>query len=111
MVIPFPIIVPNSLIYRTMENKDKHISSYTSYTQTFIVLSLLSSLNILIALIKPVSWTPAIILIICSIQAFIALRNFMHLRYDKLILKIFVGGVFVLYTLIIIITLFDYKFR
>lgn len=94
-----------------MEHNEKHITSYASYAGTYLAIQVLLIVNILISLARPVSLTPVFVLVICCFQAFLMLRNFMHLKYDNLILKIFVGGVFFLFAVIVVITLMDYIYR
>lgn len=94
-----------------MNTEQEHITGFRANAKITIVLMLLTALNIFIASFKPVAWLGAIILIICSIQGAIAVTYFMHLKYDKPFLKAIVAGLFVLYAIIIVITLLDYKLR
>jgi cytochrome c oxidase subunit IV len=81
------------------------------YAKAVIVLMVLATCNIVIAEIKPVPYTSAIIMIITCIQAFIALSWLMHLRFDNKLFRFLVLGVFVLYAMTIVILFLDYNLR
>jgi cytochrome c oxidase subunit 4 len=94
-----------------MSNEQNHITDFAGYAKITLALIVLTALNIFIAWLKPVTFTGALILLVCTIQGAIAVTYFMHLRYDKPFLKFIVSGLFLLYALIIIITFLDYKLR
>jgi caa(3)-type oxidase subunit IV len=53
----------------------------------------------------------AVALIIACVKVATVLINFMHLKFENLFLKLLVTGVFVMFTLVIILTFVDYYFR
>jgi len=57
------------------------------------------------------AYTVALALILASIKTTIVLTYFMHLKFENLILRLMVGGVFLLFAIIIVITFIDYYFR
>lgn len=93
-----------------MNNEVKHTETYSKYGVIAIVLLVISALNILIAG-SSIPWASVLVIAGASIQAFIALSWFMHLRHEKLYLRVLVYGIFVLFAIVIIITFLDYKFR
>jgi cytochrome c oxidase subunit IV len=94
-----------------MNDEQTHISEYASYVKTIIILLLLTALNIIFAGIDPVSFTPAILLAISCLQAYIALSWLMHLRFDNKLFRFLVMGVFFLFFVVIVILFLDYKLR
>jgi len=55
--------------------------------------------------------TVTIALLIASIKATLVLLYFMHLKFDKKIYAVMVSGVLFIFTIVLIITFFDYYFR
>ena len=94
-----------------MDNEKSHITEYASYARTVVVLLLLTALNIIVANLKLASFAPAIIMVISSIQAFIALSWLMHLKFDSRLFRFLVFGVFFLFFIVIVILFLDYKLR
>lgn len=94
-----------------MKNHDAHISGYNTLAIVLIVLLVLTALSVFVTGIHLGALTVGIALLIASIKVAIVLSYFMHLRSEKLFLKLAVAGVFVLYGLVLIITFFDYLFR
>ncbi len=94
-----------------MKKNETHITGYLTYTIVLIVLLLLTTLSVFITGIHLGAFTVALALLIASVKVATVLTYFMHLRSENLFLKLAVTGVFVLFTLVIIITFFDYLFR
>jgi cytochrome c oxidase subunit 4 len=95
-----------------MEPLKKKFEGYKLYMVTFTVLSILTLLAVGITQVRlssPV--TIAVIMIIAVIQATIVLFYNMHLKFNDKILAIFVGIVFSMILLIIIITMLDFVYR
>jgi cytochrome c oxidase subunit 4 len=85
--------------------------NYPMYARTAIILLILTALNIFLASLERVSNKQVVILLICSLQAYIVLNWFMHLKFDNKFLKYLVLGIFIFFFVIIVITFLDYKFR
>jgi cytochrome c oxidase subunit 4 len=94
-----------------MENEKHHILSYPQLTKVLIVLLVLTMLTVYVAGLHLGAFSIAVALLIASVKVFIVLTFFMHLKYESLFIKLLVGGVFLLYALVIIITFIDYFFR
>jgi cytochrome c oxidase subunit 4 len=94
-----------------MKNDDNHISSYQLNLTVLLVLLLLTTTSVLAIKFHLGAWTVAMALIIASIKASIVLTYFMHLKFENLLLRLMVGGVFLLFTIVIVITFIDYYFR
>lgn len=94
-----------------MSDEKPHITEYATYAKAVIALLVLAAINIALAGLKPVSFTPAIIMIISCIQAYIALAWLMHLKFDSGLFRFLVSGVFFLFFIVIVILFLDYKLR
>lgn len=98
-----------------MSKKDEevhvHISSYTQHALVLIGLLVLTLFTVLVANLDLGAFAYAGALVIASIKVFVVLSYFMHLKYESLFVKLMVGGVFLLFALVIIITFIDYLLR
>jgi cytochrome c oxidase subunit 4 len=94
-----------------MKNDDNHISSYPLNLTVLLVLLILTTTSVLAIKFHLGAWTVAIALIIASIKAAIVLTYFMHLKFENLLLRLMVGGVFLLFAIVVVITFIDYYFR
>lgn len=93
-----------------MENKT-HISSYESHGKVLISLLILTMISVLVTWIDFGVFTIAVALTVASVKATIVLTWFMHLKFESSFIRWMVAGVFVLFTLVLIITFIDYFFR
>ena len=94
-----------------MKNDDSHITSYALNLKVLLVLLILTMTSILVIKFHLGAFTVALALILASIKTTIVLTYFMHLKFENLILRLMVGGVFLLFAIIIVITFIDYYFR
>ena len=94
-----------------MKNHANHISSDRLNWTVLLVLLILTTLTILAIKIHLGAYTVALALILASIKVSIVLTYFMHLKYENLLLRLMVGGVFLLFAIVIAITFIDYYFR
>lgn len=94
-----------------MENRSSHITSYSLYGVILTILLVLTMISVLVTKWHLGPLSVGIALLIAGIKGRTVLLYFMHLKYENLLLKIMVSGVFVLYGLVIIITFIDYLFR
>ena len=94
-----------------MHNEKNHITENIVYIKTWVVLLLLTALNLTIVTVTHRKWIAGVIILISVVQAMIALNWFMHLRWDNRLFRVLVIGVFSLYAVILIITFLDYFFR
>ncbi len=94
-----------------MKNHDSHITSYALNLKVLLVLLILTMTSILVIKFHLGAYTVALALILASIKTTIVLTYFMHLKFENLILRLMVGGVFLLFAIIIVITFIDYYFR
>jgi len=94
-----------------MKNDDNHISSFSLNWTVLLVLLLLTTTSILAIKFHFGAFTVAVALLIASVKAAIVLTYFMHLKFENLLLRLMVGGVFTLFTIVIVITFIDYYFR
>jgi len=94
-----------------MNHHDNHISSDSLNWKVLIVLLILTTLSILAIKIHIGAFTVALALLIASVKVTIVLTYFMHLKFENLLLRLMVGGVFLLFAIVIAITFIDYYFR
>ena len=94
-----------------MNNHDSHITSYALNFKVLLVLLLLTTITILVIKLHLGAFTVAMALTLASVKTAIVLTYFMHLKFENLILRLMVGGVFLLFAIIIVITFIDYYFR
>ncbi|MEI6276763.1 MAG: cytochrome C oxidase subunit IV family protein [Prolixibacteraceae bacterium] len=93
------------------DNHDDHISSDSLNWTVLVVLLILTTLSILAIKMHLGAFTVALALILASIKVTIVLTYFMHLKFENMLLRLMVGGVFLLFAVVIGITFIDYYFR
>jgi cytochrome c oxidase subunit IV len=94
-----------------MKSNKLHKAEYTDYLKISILLLLLTACNIIIAGLGHSGFISGVIIAVAVIQGAITLIWFMHLDIDSRLMRVFVGGVFLLFIIVIVITFFDYSFR
>lgn len=94
-----------------MTDEKVHISTYTSHALVLIVLLSFTALSVTMAALHLGAISVVVALLIASAKGSTILTYFMHLKYESKFFKGMVIGIFVLYTLVIIGTFFDYLFR
>ena len=94
-----------------MSIHESHITSYALNFKVLLVLLILTTITILVIKAHLGAFTVAVALTLASIKCAIVLTYFMHLKFESLILRLMVGGVFLLFAIIIVITFIDYYFR
>ena len=94
-----------------MKNDENHISSDSLNWTVLLVLLLLTTISILVIKIHLGAFTVAVALLLASVKVTIVLTYFMHLKFENLLLRLMVGGVFLLFAIVIAITFIDYYFR
>lgn len=94
-----------------MKNHDNHISSDAANLKVLLILLILTTLSILAIKINVGAFTVALAILLASVKVTIVLTYFMHLKFENLLLRVMVGGVFLLFAIVIGITFIDYYFR
>lgn len=94
-----------------MDHEEIHISSYESLAKVLVALLFLTAISVLATGWHLGALTVALALVIACIKAGNVIIFFMHMKFESLILKLLVGGVFVVFALVIIITFLDYLLR
>ena len=94
-----------------MKNHENHVSSDSQNWTVLLVLLILTTMSILAIKIHLGAFTVALALLIASFKVTIVLTYFMHLKFENLLLRLMVGGVFLLFAIVIAITFIDYYFR
>lgn len=94
-----------------MEAHKPHIVPYRTFVVILISLIILTFISIAITDIELGQLTTAGALLLASIKSYLVLTYFMHLKFDKPILTIFVLLIIVVFAAVILITFFDYMYR
>lgn len=94
-----------------MANNTTHTIEYKTLTKILLVLLFLTFLTIEVTSFHLGAFTVTVALLIAGLKSFLVLSNFMHLKYESLLLRILVAMVFVLFALIVVITFIDYAYR
>jgi cytochrome c oxidase subunit IV len=94
-----------------MKEHDDHITSFSLNWTVLIILLILTTVTVLMIKFHLGAFTVAAALIIAGIKASIVLTYFMHLKFENILLRLMVGGVFLLFAIVIVITFIDYYFR
>ena len=94
-----------------MANNSTHIIEYKSLSLILLVLLFLTFVTISITAVHLGAFTVTAALLIAGLKAFLVLSNFMHLKYESILLRILVAMVFVLFAIIVVITFADYAYR
>ncbi len=95
-----------------MDSSNKKIEGYGLYITTFIILSVLTLIEVWFTHVRLASnILVGLILVIAAVQATIVLFYNMHLKFHDKILTIFVGLIFTLILSIIIVTMLDFVYR
>ena len=94
-----------------MSDEKNHIVPYRVYVIVLVALVALTLLSIGITNIELGKYTVAGALIFAVVKSFLVLTYFMHLKYDKLYIKLMVGFVFAILIVTIIVTFLDYLYR
>jgi cytochrome c oxidase subunit 4 len=95
-----------------MNNNEKHhITSYASHAIVLIALLTLTFITVFVSEINFGAFSVVIALIVASVKATTVLTYFMHLKFENNFTKWMVGGVFIVFALVIVITFIDYLLR
>lgn len=94
-----------------MKDHNNHITSYSLNWTVLLTLLTLTALSILAIKFHLGAYTVALALILASVKVTIVLTYFMHLKFENMLLRLMVGGVFLLFAIVIVITFIDYYFR
>lgn len=93
------------------ENENQHIIGYGTYVIVWLSLIAFTTITVSISGIHFGGITLIIALLIAVIKSILVLNIFMHIKYEDIVFKIFIGvGVFTLLSAIIG-TFADYIFR
>ena len=88
-----------------------HITSYRTHLWILITLLALTFVTITVTWIDLSALTVLVALVIASVKAYLVLTNFMHLKFESSLFRVFIGMVLAIYVLVILFTLSDYLFR
>ena len=94
-----------------MKDNKPHITSYSQHGIILIILLILTFITVAVTGIHFSTFSVGVALIIASVKGATVLTYFMHLKHEKLFLKLIVASVFVVYALVIILTFVDYLLR
>lgn len=93
------------------DDKHPHITSYNQHGIILVILLVLTFITVAVTEIHFSTFSVGVALIIASVKGGTVLTYFMHLKHEKLFLKVIVASVFLLYALVIVLTFVDYLLR
>ena len=94
-----------------MEKEKPYVVPYRLYSTVLITLLALTFFSVAITLINLGNISIVVALAIASVKAFLVLKYFMHLKYDKTYFVIMVIFVFSIILVTIVVTFLDYLYR
>lgn len=94
-----------------MEKNHHHIVGYITNLWVWVALIILTIITVAVSEYDLKMLTVVVALTIASIKAGIVLAYFMHLKFDKKILTVFLLIVLVVFLSFIVLTLVDYYYR
>lgn len=94
-----------------MKEEHIHITPYETHLKILVILLCLTTITITVTVIDLAAWSVGVALLIACIKVGIVMAYFMHLKYEKIILKSFAVGVMLLFGVVLVMTFFDYLFR
>ncbi len=94
-----------------MNKESRHISSYLLNGSILFILLILTTISVLIIHFHLGALTVALALLIALLKGSLVITYFMHLKFEYLLLRILVSGVFLFYFLIVAVTFIDYLYR
>ncbi|HKI90168.1 MAG TPA: cytochrome C oxidase subunit IV family protein [Draconibacterium sp.] len=94
-----------------MSNEKHHIVPYKTYFLILLALVTFTFASVGITSIELGKYTVVGALLFSMMKTFLVLTFFMHLKYDKLYIKLMVTFVFAVFVVTILITFIDYLYR
>lgn len=94
-----------------MSKEKNHIVPLSIYVFILLALVVLTFTSIGITSIELSELTVAGALLIATINIFLILTYFMHLKFDKSYIRVIVGFVLAIFIVVIVITFLDYYLR
>lgn len=90
-----------------------HSPSFKADLLTWVILMLLTAVTIWASYATGGTTVLAVsvAMAIATVKAFFVVRNFMHMKYDHLVYKMFIALVIVLFLSMIVLLAIDYSFR
>ena len=94
-------------------SKHTHTPSFKSDLLTFGLLMLLTAITIWASYATGGTTVLAVLVAmgIATVKATLVVRNFMHIKYDDITYKIFIGVVIMIFTVFITLLAVDYFYR
>ena len=88
-----------------------HIVKYGFYVKVLLALLVLTGITVGVTRVELGALTVTIALLIASVKASLVLLYFMHLKFDKKILGIFLVLTMMIFVAVLLLTFLDYGFR
>ena len=82
-----------------MHNEEVHITSYRAHAWVLVALLTLTVITVTVTWIDLSALTVFIALTIATVKAYIVLANFMHLKFESSLFRVFVIMVLSIYVL------------
>lgn len=88
-----------------------HGPTYGTFIMVWLGLVSLTSITVSVAGFHLGTFTIVLALLIASIKTMLVVNYFMHLKWEMLIFKVFLGVCVIVFIIFIILTFFDYSYR
>lgn len=92
-------------------NNESHIVPYKTYGIILSVLIVLTLISVAVTRIELASLTVFVAVLLAAVKSSFVLIYFMHLKFDNKLLKALVAAVFILISLVMVVTFLDYNYR
>lgn len=92
-------------------DKNHHVVSYKTYLIVLVALLILTFASVAVTSINLRAVTVTVALLFAVIKSSLVLTYFMHLKFENRMYAVMVGGVLLVFLIMIIVTFFDYNFR
>ncbi|MGE5411735.1 MAG: cytochrome C oxidase subunit IV family protein [Clostridiales bacterium] len=93
------------------ENHNPHIVGYGTYIFVWLSLLTLTAVTVTVAGINFGGITLLIAIVIAIVKSSLVLNFFMHIKFDDVVFKVFVGIAVLTLTAVFVFTFFDYLSR
>jgi cytochrome c oxidase subunit IV len=93
------------------EEHSHHGPTYGTFIMVWLGLVGLTSITVSVAGFHLGAFTIMVALLIASVKTMLVVNYFMHLKWEMLIFKVFLGVCVIVFIIFTILTFFDYSFR
>lgn len=93
------------------ENEKHHITPYKQHLFIWVLLLILTVITVTVSTVDLKNLTVTVAILIATVKALVVALYFMHLKFDKKILGIFLLLTMLIFVAVLLLTFLDYGFR